>query len=217
MKKIICVLLVVMMLMGTAFAEEEFTLHNGTKFGMSGDDIVSLESEAGIYLSEDEAPYGKVYEAKTTVAGVHDTALSYMLWNDELYCMTYSFTEDNPDFSFDEYFNIENGLIQKYGETQYSSQTQQSIPSRMPYKTTKLIDKEVPNYHSLGVWKDDMYSQRLVPLSDGSYVFIIHQVYSYYWADRMVYQYFHKLSYNYLLPEEADEYLKIMGQIDSDL
>ena len=106
MKKIICVLLVVMMLMGTAFAEEEFTLHNGTKFGMTSEEVIEIERENGFdyghWVSDDkgykEYDYSWLHDKNGhTIAGQEKASITYFFRDsdDALFEAKYVFSSTN--------------------------------------------------------------------------------------------------------------------------
>ena len=55
MKKALLVLVSLVLMLATqfAFADEEFTLHNGTKFGMNKDEVLKIESSKGFSVTYD--------------------------------------------------------------------------------------------------------------------------------------------------------------------
>lgn len=124
MKRIISLVLMIAMLLSvSAFAEEEFTLHSGTKFGMSVDEVVKLEQEAGFDVIESTLGTSGYLQVKGEIAGHEDAyALYYFDDNDgPMHRMTYRF-DDN------DYQAMENTLEKKYGATEYSSLTGMSLP-----------------------------------------------------------------------------------------
>ena len=248
MKKIICVLLVVMMLMGTTFAEEEFTLHNGTKFGMTSEEVVSLEKKNGVSVENDvwfwfwsdnniqmalEKEYDEVndslyeeymkehedeltckrYAAKTTVANIPNASISYDFYNNALFHMRYSFVNYESAFEADEFITIEQGLTNKYGATEYSSTAGVFMPSMDIYHDERSNEMNPIPATTEGNWERDLYSHRLIPQNDESYVFIDHYV-THYSGDS---QYYHYLDYYLLSNEEAQAFISAASQVDSDL
>ena len=133
MKKILCVLMIALMLMGTAFAEEEFTLHNGTKFGMTIDEVIESEKEQG-------NSFRKVSDKKitgdVTILGLAATIDFSFSSDDELTKQVYHFLPDT-DFSFLEY-----NYKKVYGTPDCSSVTGESLVLPEPSFTELLPPKD---------------------------------------------------------------------------
>ena len=193
MKKMLCVMLVVMMLMGTAFAEEEFTLHNGTKFGMSPNEVIELESSCNVVISEKPGPHER-YLGKASVAGQSNTEIYYDFANGKLFQMEYCFFIHSGSMNEDSFISIESGLTKKYGETPYCSSTNQSLnsirisdPKYLPYDSSMAFVQPYIGYagdkssssETYSVYERLNYSQRILPLDDNSYVLIDHYLFTF--------------------------------------
>lgn len=168
MKKIISLMLMVAMLFSVvAFAEdEEFTLHNGTKFGMGLSEVYKMEKEHGIILTKQED--GRCLYTDTKIANQDDTHMTYYFRNGSLYQLRYVFTDA------DSYVGIENGLLNKYGETSYSSLTGTAFPAIKdvftPFESYSTGDGST----CVGQHDRENYTHRLIQISDTDYVFIEH-------------------------------------------
>ncbi len=184
MKKLLCVIMAALMLMGTAFAEEEFTLHNGTKFGMTTEEVSEMESSNGNYFNDNG--YGSLVSTHNTVAGQPNTTISYVFRDGKLFSMQYEFEFDNDDYT-SQYNTIEEGLIKKYGETTYNSISSIVLPidnghdpTMMPHMD-KIINRYSPLYGDVKDYEtsNGMWSQRIVFLETGEAAYIIHTAWTY--------------------------------------
>lgn len=188
MKRIICMVLMTAMLFSvSAFAVEEgFTLHNGTKFGMEFSEIARIEKENGIVLKEEVNGSSSFLSAETRIANQDNTRITYYFIEGSLYQMRYHFTD------IDSYVGIENGLINKYGETSYSSLTGIAFPA------IKGVFTPFESYSDGGSmcvaqYNRKDYSHRLIQISDMDYVFIEH----YTTENNLVYPDIPKYNYTY--------------------
>ncbi len=97
MKKMLCVLMVALLLMGTAFAEEitilgntedRFSIRNGIMFGMSRKEVEAIESsnDNGEYEIEEDS----TWYFRNTVAGIDNGWIEYVFDNDELSRIRYN-------------------------------------------------------------------------------------------------------------------------------
>jgi len=197
MKKIISLVLMIAMLFSmSAFAEEEFTLHNGLKFGMTKEEVYEAEKAAGVPLTEDEL-YDYTWEG--TIAGERNSKLFILINDSGLYKMHYEFD------SLESYDTLNNGLIEKYGKTTYSSETGVYLDE----PTTDHIDS-IP-YVFTDTYSNARYSQWLIPYSDTQSIFIEHYVFQ---RDRIsfskIYESFsrveHVISYELLSEYMTEKY-----------
>ncbi len=230
MKKMLCVMLVALMLMGTAFAEKEFTLHNGTKFGMTLEEVRQLEQETidgplnakwGITLKNYESN-GYLLGMRAVIAGYDNTSLCYGFIDNKLVAMYYGFKTD-ANTIFDEYYNIEQGLVKKYGEAEYSSTNGLSLPTVQIYPTASFIDYITPGSdclipnHAIGNNVRDMYSHRILPIGEGTYILIDHSVLSTQYDNVPQRTYSHTLQYFYLTEHEAQVFFDEIADVNNDL
>lgn len=168
MKKALLVLFSMVLIFATqfAFADEEFTLHNGTKFGMTIDEVTEIESSKGFSLTSNNSHLS----GRGTIAAQSDSSIDYFFGDDNrLYRMSYDFSDINC------FYDIEKNLIAKYGETEYSSDTLKEYPTIYTYS----FGKPVPmSSYSLGYTNvnRDSYSQRVIKVNDTQYVLIDHYV-----------------------------------------
>lgn len=198
MKKIISLVLMLAMLLSvSAFAEEEFTLHNGLKFGMTKEEVYETEKAAGVQLTEDEI---FDYVWKGTIAGQINSKLEISINGDfGLSTVYYSFD------SLESYDTLNNGLIEKYGKTPYSSETGVYLDE----PTTDHINS-LP-YVFTDTYSNARYSQWLIPYSNTQSIFIHHYVFQ---RDRISFtekfesfsRVEHVISYELLSEYETEEY-----------
>lgn len=168
MKKMISLVLMVAMLFSvSAFAEaEEFTLHSGTKFGMSVAEVVEIEQNAGFDVRTSTLETDGFLQVKGKIAGHDDASAAYYFTDDDtLYRMYYRFSEN--DFQA-----MENALEKKYGATEFNSLTGMSLPKftvngheYSDFRTGVLYQSNDMKSTRL----DCMYSQRIIQISETEY------------------------------------------------
>ena len=162
MKRMVALLLVcAFLLSGTAMAED-YIIHNGVKFGMLEDEVAELERAGGFYY-QDEKWHG-------TVAGQPNSTIWYIYNGNtqKLYMAWYTF----PDLS--SYKQINDALIAKYGETEFSSATGKYLEK----PTMNEIDEaQMPTYRD--VISDADFSQWLVPIENNQTILVYHYCYKY--------------------------------------
>lgn len=217
MKRIISLMLMIAILLSCcAYAEEVFYLHNGTTFDMSFDEIKETEKNSGVELKEEINATSAFLTATDTIAGQPNSRLEYYFSNGKLKEMRYVFVSYGKKAQITAFDTIENGLIKKYGETEYSSITGASYPAVegfSPFDNQRLSGSE--QFIRLD------YSQRLIKISDTQYVFIQHYVSEYrfsgYGLSGSNSSYTHKLVYEPVDAETAEMILKEMNSAMSDL
>ena len=159
-------------IVGSASANE-FTLHSGVAFGMTEDEVRTLEKKAGFDLVDYSGvnDYGsnkisKKKEVKGQIAGISDSTIHYMFdKGGKLTACTYilgdMFTDLEPNYS-----TIENALIKKYGEP---SELWLPIAERIGFEPLLYINSWGMGFKSL-----PENSSWLIEQDDGSYVLISH-------------------------------------------
>ena len=207
MKKIIGIILIITILFSTlAFAEEEFTLHNGTKFGMEPSEVEKIEAENGLTLEKKVVDRCSYLYGETKIANCDSTAIQYMFKDNALYQLSYLFDGD------DSYIGIENSLIIKYGETAYSSITGIAFPTVgdvfTPFESYSTEDAAFDR-------RD--YSHRLIQISDSEYVFIEHYTFAYLFKPTNFTHNFHHLEYTAVDAETAQLILNSIQKVNDDL
>ncbi len=161
--------MIAMLFSMSAFAEEEFTLHNGLKFGMTKDEVYETEKAAGVHLIEDDT-WDYIWEG--TIAGEWNSKLCISINDSGLDKVVYEFD------SLESYDTLNNGLNEKYGKTTYSSETGVYLDE----PTTDHIDS-LP-YVFTDTYSNARYSQWLIPYSDTQSILIEHNVFQ---RDRISY------------------------------
>lgn len=114
MKKIISLVLMVAMLFAvSALAEEEFSLHNGTKFGMSMQEVSDTELSKGFSVS----PEGDGLYGEGTIAGRSPAAVRYFFdENAQLeHCDYFIYLNQQNSSNNGDYDSTNESLIGKYG------------------------------------------------------------------------------------------------------
>lgn len=199
MKKALLVLVSLVLILATqfAFADEEFTLHNGTKFGMNKDEVLKIESSKGFSVTYD-SDFNCVL-GTGTIANQADTKIYYYFKDGSgLSSMDYSFS--NAD-SFDV---IEKNITAKYGETEYSSDTLRELPVIASSKSGLTVPFSSYTYSVSDIVRDK-YSQRFFEIGNGQYILIDHYVAIY--KDIFtgeVDSRMHRLNYELLSDEEVE-------------
>lgn len=179
MKKLISMLLAIIISMASvsAFAEE-FTLHSGTKFGMTRDEVKAIETSKGYTVENTSLKYsfydtdGEYYfketnalKIKGSMAGVENSNLYYYFNdNNELFAAVYKFGEFANNNNVGEYFDIQNTLSQKYSENWQEVSASEKYPRIIDCFYNELVQN--PTVYSL-----DMYS---IENPDNSQIHINH-------------------------------------------
>lgn len=173
MKRIANLLLLCIMLLVCSIAvAEEFTLHNGTTFGMSKQEVQQIEAAKGFSLEVDG--YHGYLHGTGRIAGIDNTGLTYHFENDALYHMEYSFKASSYADAVDNFTAVENGLTSKYGTTKYSSISGMAFPSfadELPFEGVSI--------RTATGGRDELrhdYTHRLITLSNGKHIFIQHYI-----------------------------------------
>lgn len=193
MKKIISLILMLAMLINVSAFAEEFSLHNGIKFGMTKDEVIKTELEAGFGLAEGR--YGE-----GIIAGYNGAVrCEYYGIGSTLDKVCYFYYTTNAQ----SYTALGNALAGKYGAPAHTSNsgTYYAVENEMQINgIIGIADKytRLPmtgqSIHDVGtiyerpgnfcdnafVFKCPQYEQWLVPQEDGSAVLIDHsQIASY--------------------------------------
>lgn len=169
MKKIASILMILVMLFSvSAFGEEEFTLHSGTKFGMTMDEVRSIEEAAGFTVPQGAS--NKMLQIDGQVAGYSGTIYYYFTDNENgtLDRMEYMFSDSSI------YETMEKALEKKYGPTDYNSLRGISLPSfTVNNEEYSFNTRFAPRADSddITILKCE-YSQRIIQISETEYVYI---------------------------------------------
>lgn len=210
MKKILSVLIFLVMLMSVSAVAEEFTLHSGTKFGMSANEVKRLEAQNGFKFST--TPYSDTdLQGTGIVANQSNTTIYYSISATQgVTQMQYVFENHK---SFDA---IEEGLIAKYGETDYSSETWKEFPQLVKMGSGCTIPFTSYDYNTLSFARKD-YSHRILKTEDGLYVFIEHYTSESgnIFSSRVSYS--HVLTYHLVSESYANEILNGASSLNEDL
>lgn len=172
MKKLLSFILVSILfatcITGSALADE-FSLHSGVKFGMTEQEISSLESQAGFSLKDvfvlSSTPMKKI---TGQVAGIQDSEIIYAFDSDgKMFASTYQLGGKYADFDPD-YSIIEQALTDKYGQ-----------PDNSWFPAVVMVSSYEPfNYFiSWGNFSASLpenYSSWLIKQDDESCVLIVH-------------------------------------------
>lgn len=258
MKKASYILLVVVVFVCTACSgKPSILLHNGTRFGMTRDEVMKKEQESGMpeisrktadpmsceweggeycieYLQNGE-------ETHVNLAGIPGSNIEYVFFKGKLFRLTYYLiggTQYDEDFA-----TVEKNLLEKYGETKYSSDTSDSLPSisveaySPPNYDEGRMDRELvpfPSFRSnyeeckdkFDIYETEervLFSQRLVAQSDGTTALIEHylgcwKIY-YTWNQQLKSEptYYHRVVYTQLSKKEVKRIKDLQKQASDDL
>ena len=159
--KLISVVLCVALIMSLSFAvAEDFSLHSGITFGMTRDEVRSIEQSKGYTVKNEELKYtyydksGKYMYATSTglridgsMAGLSDSTLYYYFDNSgKLFASVYDFNGEieNPknyvSHFMNNYVTIQDQLEKKYGNIwyEYDWDSDSPIPRIVDYWTSTL-------------------------------------------------------------------------------
>lgn len=103
-----------------ALADEEFTLHNGTKFGMTLGEILDVEQKEGYFTGISEDSTEQLLITRGGVfAGRENGNMVYALDEDGKLVQFHYFFQDA---SLDDFNSLNSSLVTKYGNPDYSSE-----------------------------------------------------------------------------------------------
>lgn len=191
MKKIVCLILLMALLMNVSALAEEFTLHSGVTFGMKESEVIACEEKAGFKVAKYTTKYGESYydelhkkfydkciSAKGTFVNKEGEILYFFDENGCLYQCMYWWKADSLDDSH--YVAVEEGLTTKYGITKYMSAlnrplnipvdsltaiTEKSAENVRPSSKTMTINYQVP-----------IYSHRIIDNGENNLIVIDHSL-----------------------------------------
>lgn len=189
MKKILCLLIsmIVLLTVGSAFAEA-FTLHSGVQFGMTMDEVIQNEKNAGFAKAiKEELHISKSYNCRADhdiisirisgqIAGVANSSITYHFRNDGRLDSAVYILGNKSDRKV--YTNIRKSLINKYGEPdeEMSAVWHAFLDMDVYSETDYRIDNPVfvtsvtpVLYENIKYYYDDSW---LIPQNDGGYVII---------------------------------------------
>ena len=197
---------------------------------MSSEEVKQIEEENGVDVYYADVNNGEKVDhptdwikANTTVAGLSNTSLGYRFTSEHLYTMYYVFEETTDLFEkydFTGHYNtIEQGLVSKYGETVYSSDTMKTVPTYEP----RIQDES--NYVGTYLFtkvEGSTWSQRILFLDSGEAVFIEHsacKVSRLTNIDENIYtdEVQHELTYTLVPVDKASTILNLLSGNNSDL
>ena len=203
---LICVLVSIVC---SALCETEFTLHNGTKFGMTSKEIIETEKNGGFDFSIDSNTGTAGSEG--LVAG-QQASIYYYFDENGMYKMSYSFSSSNS------YGTIENALMKKYGTTDFNEISGMSFPEPNG-KASPTISKSGGSSGFRWTYVIKQYSHRLVPINNAQFMMIEHVSYD------MINDFgfgtpttsdMHSVRYTLLNQEEYEQILNTMNSLQSD-
>ena len=154
---------------GTA---DSVDIYAGFSFGMFAEQAIVEARKAGVYVEQN--PYSSGFDVYTPnmvlIEEYYDAELHYYFGDDGTQLLQLMCVFNSPSERV--YNAIEKILVNKYGETPYTSVTGNSI-GQMSFSA---IDRNV-----FSTEKCPLYSQRVVQLSDGTYVLVDHHIWNDFW------------------------------------
>jgi len=209
MKKLLGLVLILVLLVSASAYAEEFTLHSGTKFGMSLDEVKKLEMQNGFSFSV--SPYSDTtLQGMGIVANQSNTTIYYSFGKSGLSQMQYDFASHKG------YDAVEEGLIAKYGKTDYSSETWKEFPQLYKMGSGATTPYTSYEYNMSSFTRKD-YSHRIVETEDGLYVFIEHYTSESSNILSNKVNHSHVLTYRLVSEDYANEILNGASAISNDL
>jgi len=215
MKKSSCLLLIcVMILLSTIANAEGFTLRNGIQFGMNPEEVRAAERANGSNWDGNTDKVKVANQKANMVCSFKD---------ESLYELEYKF-DTNKNYSIVEqsYTAIEQLLVNKYGDAEYSSVTNIEIPP--VYESSETTWSTVPylsyKYRDMGFRTTEItrpyYSHRLIRISETEYVLIDHALHKIDESDFGI-NYWHHLRYILLAESQVNEIFENLKRIQSDI
>ena len=201
-----------------ASGEEVFTLHNGTTFGMTMNEVKETELRAGVTVDEPDGGVARL-EWKGKIAGQEFAHLTYYFDNEAKLL-------DELWYSFDYiagYDTINTGLIKKYGEpdfTEISGECYGWSVGKGFFNKIHSVQVNHTEETAFGnsVYSDADYSQWLITQSDGSSILISHFKFVMNNAKRnIINREEHYVIYELLDAEKTETILNEIQQKSSDL
>lgn len=196
MKKIISLVLMIAMLFSvSAFADEEFTLHSGVKFGMTKEEINEAESSNGFTTSTSKYWPNRI-SVSGVVAGIESSVIIYSVDDDgSMFKATYFLGNNTASDAqrLSEYTTIQQALEEKYGSSMYNSDNMQmaDVPNELFGEETTGFSFAQYEGH-IQRPEVEQYNQWLLDADDGSKILIDHFLLK---SDAM-YQYIFYVNFN---------------------
>ena len=186
MKKIISCFLIFLFFFSSSALADDFTLHNGVKFGMSAETVLNTERSKGFRM--DSSIYGE-----GQIAGF-DGAVRYEYTDDKVTKCAYFYYTASPS----SYSKLSEGLAKKYGPPSCSSVDMSFYPVNNTFTlssatygiydaetlplTCKSLENQIyqtrrtsdRNFFYMAIYECPLYEQWLIPQEDGSAVLIDH-------------------------------------------
>ena len=162
MKKLISFILVITLALSMVAAmaeEEEFSVRNGIKFGMTPDEVRAIEAENG---NENGEEFGRTisYE-NVSVAGYPGTTIEYWFEDDSLFQIVYFIgaatgdeTEKNAKAIVSDLYG---SLKEKYGEPAYNGEVGPTCSEKFSLYLKQSTFYSVPGYSEWLLNKADEY------------------------------------------------------------
>lgn len=190
MKKVVGIILLFAVMISSSALAEEFSLHNDTRFGMTIEEVINQEKAKGFGLKQSTKFDGLYGEG--IIAGRSPSALRFFFDNEGdrgmVQCNYVFLTTSESNFN-----NMNNQLVEKYGDPTYTYENNTFYPVPIKYQAHKLglLDASCPyTYRSLTentfstatnggfqyffVYACPLYSQWVIPQTDGSAILIDH-------------------------------------------
>lgn len=176
MKKILCLVISLIVLLSSvsSFAEE-FIIHSGVMFGMTREEVIALETDAGFKVIESE----EYITVRGKIASIDESAIRYYFDENALTTAWYRLGGNhssigNSPYDPDSFDVVEDALVNKYGEPNFDTQVLDSIA--FEYDIDGLIENLTnglySNYDVAGL------SNWLFPVDEDTYLLIDHHLFS---------------------------------------
>lgn len=199
-----------------SISKSEFSIHNGTKFGMPSSEVRSIEKSNGVELTDidsrwdDDAVTSFFTQPRISLAGRDEGEVSYVFSDDALVYVNYwlNIDDKNADEMADDFNELLEALVNKYGMPDYYlyNRTSSSLPREYYCQTTQVLalTESDENYKAIN------YAQWEIDCGDGSGILIDFYLYFY----NSEFRSFFSEGINYTWFDEAIFSSTMEGEID---
>ncbi len=168
-----------------SISKDEFTIHNGTKFGMSSESVRTTEAEKGVVLTDLDSRWSEegvtsfFTRPRISLAGRNEGEVTYVFKNDELVYVSYWFNTDgmSSDAIAQDYSELMEAFMKKYGSPDFDidSGTASKLPKEKYCHTAQVLQlsEKSENYKPID------YRQWQIDCEDGSGILVELYLYKY--------------------------------------
>lgn len=208
MKKTIVAMLISMAIIGSisiTLADSGYSVNllGGVTFGMTANEVTFKLQQNNLRVSDGAGPQkGSIFVPLTEIGGFENTR-AYFRFNilGQLDCVYYMLEWAEPETVSEEDFDIlEETLLNKYGETDYCTQTGKTYQLNNRYTDDEWHFRSWTTSDGRYMYEKNTpikYSERVVDYGDGTYMLVEHYLHAHGYNDDNIPEIRHTLAYTH--------------------